>query len=359
MRISCILFLLLHQFVAHGKRPGFPRPPPPSQDTPPPPAGGGSTDTWEVIEVPAFSTWPTQYGFGCQYGICGWGNGEFQFYHPQPFQQEVGLMTMSPSSVGTGQGLTVTGKLDKDLIQQVVAPNCETWCSDTVKNVSTLNATCVDRCNNAAIVSARIHSKGMFAFAPNTSIISPTTISHGKVYKSIKLRMNVQVEDGTGLWPAVWMLPEDGDVDSSGDGAYGPWPFSGEIDIFESTNNMRRQWSTIHFAADASGTGADMGRSSSFNTDVHLIEFIWNEASMEWYKDGRLQQTVEGWRAYTGSSPASAAAPFDKRFHLLINLAFGGGLTGQTDMGTVENTLRVKGGRASFHIQDFQMYGLV
>ena len=357
MRISCILLILLQQFVAHGKRPGFPQPPPPGQDTPPPPAGGGSTDTWEVIEVPLFSTWPTQYGFGCQYGICGWGNAEFEFYHPEPFEQ--GLMTMVSSSTGTGQGLKVTGKLNQTLIQDVVGHDCETWCASTVKDVNTMSATCVDRCKTAAIVSARIHSKGSFAFAPNTAIISPNPNSHDKVYKSIKVRMKVQVEEGTGLWPAVWMLPEDGDGNSSGDGAYGPWPFSGEIDIFESTNNMRRQWSTIHFAADASGTGADMGRSSSFNTDVHLIEFIWNEASMECYKDGRLQQTVQGWQAYTESPTASATAPFDKRFHLLINLAFGGGLTGQTDMGTVENTLRVKGGQASFDIQDFQMYGLV
>src|SRR4051812_40551432 len=35
---------------------------------------------------------------------------------------------------------------------------------------------------------------------------------------------------GTGLWPALWMMPRDS--------AYGGWPTSGEVDVFESRGDM-------------------------------------------------------------------------------------------------------------------------
>ena len=343
-KISCVL----------GTRPtGKGKPDKPSD----PPSGPPASEAWVPLDVPDFSFWQAQEGFGCQYGICGWGNGEFQFYHPDPFNHGL-LHAVSYPGTDLGQSLTVRGTLDQPLIQQAVGGDCESWCIFTSKLAENI-PDCRNRCTNGKIVSARIHSKGVFSFAPNYPVIGGANA--GETYTSYKISMKVCVEDGTGLWPAVWLLPEndasDPDRPSSGYGEYGPWPFSGEIDVFESANNMRRQWITIHYAADQYGTHVDMGKSSSFDTNLHTIEFIWNPDSMVWLKDGRKVQTLSGWNAYTPSH-TSPSAPFDKRFYLLINLAFGGGHTGQTDPATVENTLAVQGGRASFEIQDLNVWGL-
>jgi hypothetical protein len=55
----------------------------------------------------------------------------------------------------------------------------------------------------------------------------------------------------------------------------------------------------------------------------------WVEGEIRWYVDGELYQTQgEGdWR----TSAAPFPAPFDKRFHLLINLAVGGNWPGDPD----------------------------
>lgn len=39
---------------------------------------------------------------------------------------------------------------------------------------------------------------------------------------------------GPGIWPAVWMLPVDN--------AYGPWPASGEIDVFELVRHLLQHY---------------------------------------------------------------------------------------------------------------------
>ena len=46
---------------------------------------------------------------------------------------------------------------------------------------------------------------------------------------------------GRGIWPAIWMMPQDESV-------YGWWPASGEIDIYEGRGpNPTELQSAIHF----------------------------------------------------------------------------------------------------------------
>jgi len=342
-----VVFLSLHDIMCVLGRNAFHKGRPdknPGPSVSPSPSGGN----WVRIDVPPFTEWEAQKGFGCQYGICGWGNEEFQFYHPEPF---------GPSGVATAEAhtLTVRALLNDSLISDVVRHNCSRWCQSNTKPDTDVSD-CTSRCESTRLVSARIRSQGVFAFAPDHTVLGGNNAKN--TYRSFKVSMTVRAEDGTGLWPAVWMLPEDvGEDTSSGYGKYGDWPFSGEIDIFESANNMRRQWSTIHYAVDQYGTDAGLGRSSSFDSKPHTIEFIWNPDSMVWFKDGREVQTLSGWNAFTANS-SSSSAPFDQRFHFLINLACGGGHTGQTDPATIENTLSMKGGQASFTIENFQVWGL-
>ena len=52
---------------------------------------------------------------------------------------------------------------------------------------------------------------------------------------------------GAGIWPAFWMLPSEGPESTSGEGVYGHWPMSGEIDIMEAINNMDTTSAALHF----------------------------------------------------------------------------------------------------------------
>lgn len=52
---------------------------------------------------------------------------------------------------------------------------------------------------------------------------------------------------GQGIWPAFWLLPSEGSDSKSGEGAYGYWPMSGEIDIMEAINDMSISHSAVHF----------------------------------------------------------------------------------------------------------------
>lgn len=52
---------------------------------------------------------------------------------------------------------------------------------------------------------------------------------------------------GQGIWPALWLLPSEGSDTKSGEGVYGHWPMSGEIDIMEAVNDMQVTNSAIHF----------------------------------------------------------------------------------------------------------------
>ena len=51
---------------------------------------------------------------------------------------------------------------------------------------------------------------------------------------------------------------------------------------------------------------------------------------MRWFVDGKLYQTKTKWDSKSAPFPA----PFDQRFHLLLNLSVGGNLVGAPDAST-------------------------
>merc|ERR1712080_421686 len=48
-----------------------------------------------------------------------------------------------------------------------------------------------------------------------------------------RLEFRARLPGADGLWAALWMLPLTGPRSAPGDGAYGSWPKSGEIDVME------------------------------------------------------------------------------------------------------------------------------
>lgn len=160
------------------------------------------------------------------------------------------------------------------------------------------------------------------------------------------------------LWPAIWMLPEDD--------AYGSWPLSGEIDIMEARgnapiypnggNNVIR--STLNYGPLPSLIKSLFGwqefKRTSLAADFHTYALEWDEQFMRFYIDSRLHAMLavpsytggffkkggfpstahngtdtevvvsDPWMGAGSNATVPAAAPFDKSFYLIIDLAVGG-----------------------------------
>ncbi len=126
------------------------------------------------------SNWNFMYGDGQNYGVPGWGNNELQRY------------------------------------------------TDSAENIY-LNAGCLfiiptynTSSDGTGYESARINSQNKRKF------------KYGRV------DISFSVPEITGVWPALWMMPEKS--------VYGNWPRSGEIDIVETINEKSDELvTTIHY----------------------------------------------------------------------------------------------------------------
>ena len=134
-----------------------------------------------------------------------------------------------------------------------------------------------------------------------------------------KIEVSCKLPGGRGLWPAIWMLPTDW--------SYGGWPNSGEIDIMEHVGfKMDSVFCSIH--------------TQSFNHIIHTqktkgikITDPYNSFhvyAIEWdqQKIIFLLDSVPVF-SYGNTGNGHKEWPFDKRFHLLLNLAVGGNWGGQ------------------------------
>jgi beta-glucanase (GH16 family) len=67
-----------------------------------------------------------------------------------------------------------------------------------------------------------------------------------------------------------------------------------------------------------------------FAEDFHRFTLEWDTTEIRWYVDDSMYVKQNAWY----SSGAHYPAPFDKRFHLLLNVAVGGNWPGAPDATT-------------------------
>lgn len=148
-----------------------------------------------------------------------------------------------------------------------------------------------------------------------------------------RIEARARVPGGQGVWPAIWMMPELS--------TYGGWPKSGEIDILETVNlgapceptgeacaggRENRVFGTIHFAADAAGAHRQAGGNAVMPASpdgFHVYAVEWTPEAIAWFVDGQeyARATPQDWKR---DDAEVGPAPFDRPFHLILNLAFGG-----------------------------------
>lgn len=129
-----------------------------------------------------------------------------------------------------------------------------------------------------------------------------------------RIEVKAKLPSGKGTWPAIWMLPTDW--------AYGGWPASGEIDIMEHVGyDPGVVHGTVHTEAYNHSIGTQVGQSiqvSDAMNNFHVYAIEWTPESIKWYLDDQLYFT------FNNENKSFREWPFDKRFHLLLNIAIGG-----------------------------------
>ena len=138
-----------------------------------------------------------------------------------------------------------------------------------------------------------------------------------------KIEARIKLPKGAGMWPAFWMMPTDN--------IYGGWAASGEIDIMESCNNMNFIGGTIHFGGalpNNTSSGSTYSPLIDFSADYHKYTLEWEPTVMRWYVDGVPYSTKTSWWTGSKTNNGTFPAPFNQRFHILLNVAVGGTYTG-------------------------------
>ena len=152
----------------------------------------------------------------------------------------------------------------------------------------------------------------------NYSSARLTTKNKGD-WKYGKIEVRAKLPSGNGTWPAIWMLPTDW--------TYGEWPNSGEIDIMEHVgSDPDTILSTSHTKKYNHILGTQKGKTRYLRTATtafHVYSLEWDSNEWRSYVDGNLYFT------YKNEKSGSDAWPYDQRFHLILNLAIGGGLGGK------------------------------
>lgn len=139
-------------------------------------------------------------------------------------------------------------------------------------------------------------------------------------YGRVDFRAKLPV--GNGLWPALWMLPNDN--------VYGSWASSGEIDVMEARGRLPQNVSgTIHFGGEWPnntyiGKDYSFADGSSIDSDFHVYSVVWEKEDIKWYVDGTCFQKLTYDQWYSAATSENAYAPFDQDFYLIMNLAVGG-----------------------------------
>ncbi|MEK3783555.1 family 16 glycosylhydrolase [Paenibacillus sp. FSL R5-0810] len=141
-----------------------------------------------------------------------------------------------------------------------------------------------------------------------------------------RVDFRAKLPTGNGIWPALWMLPQDN--------VYGTWASSGEIDVMEARGRLPGVTSgAVHFGGQWPTNRHLSGEyhfpeGQTFANDYHVYSVVWEEDNIKWYVDGKYFFKVTRDQWYSAAAPNNPNAPFDQPFYLIMNLAIGGTFDG-------------------------------
>ncbi|MBT9486234.1 MAG: glycoside hydrolase family 16 protein [Rubrivivax sp.] len=158
-----------------------------------------------------------------------------------------------------------------------------------------------------------------------------------------RVEFRAKVPWGKGLWPALWMLPQDD--------RYGGWAASGEIDLMEIVGDKPHEvLNSIHFGSvypkRSLITWVHPLPAGSTVSDWHVYAVEWEPGEIRFYVDDVHTCSYNHWWSCSrledgvGVEPQGPAdlnpwpAPFDQPFYLVMNVAVGGNFPGAPNAAT-------------------------
>ncbi|MBU6213294.1 MAG: glycoside hydrolase family 16 protein [Actinomycetales bacterium] len=153
----------------------------------------------------------------------------------------------------------------------------------------------------------------------------------GFKYGKIEARIKVPEDDGT--WPAFWLLGAN--IDKK------PWPKCGEIDIMEASALQRygQAFGSLHsFPNDQWNVDitANTPPVDDFYSNYHTYAIMWKQDRIDFLFDGKVYKSVT--KAFMTSKDNAVPGkgrrewPFNQEFFLIVNLAMGGVLGGDSSI---------------------------
>lgn len=167
--------------------------------------------------------------------------------------------------------------------------------------------------NGKLVIEARKEMRGKNAYS------SSRLVTKGKgdwTYGHIDVR--ARLPKGRGTWPAIWML---------GSATPLKWPDDGEIDIME---HVGYNHGVIHASVHCKKYYHSIGTQKTGNIEVPDCSEAFHVYSLDWDAE-TITVLIDDKPYFTFKNEHSdrTAWPFDKPFHLLLNIAVGGDWGGQ------------------------------
>lgn len=179
-----------------------------------------------------------------------------------------------------------------------------------------------DRLENARAEGGNLIIEARKESFENRQYTSARLVTKGRgdwTYGRYEIR--AKLPKGRGTWPAIWMLASQS--------SYGTqfWPDNGEIDIMEHVGfDPGRIHANVHTKAFNHAIKTNKGNSQlvpDAQNAFHTYRVDWTPADMRFFIDDveyfTFQNSGRGWAEW----------PYDKPFHLLLNIAVGGNWGGQ------------------------------
>jgi beta-glucanase (GH16 family) len=182
-----------------------------------------------------------------------------------------------------------------------------------------------DRADNIFVLDGKLHivaRKEAFSGMDYTS--ARIRSIHNGDWRYGRFEARIRLPEGQGIWPAFWMMPTDA--------VYGGWPASGELDIMEMVGHEPNVvHGTIHYGPPHTySSGSYTMQSGNFSDDFNTFAIEWENGEIRWYVNDIHFHTETNWFSESQGFPA----PFEQRFHFLLNVAVGGHWPGSPDATT-------------------------
>ena len=255
-----------------------------------------SSDYWlenfdsDVLDADTF-TYQLGNGFNASDGswVSGWGNSELQYY------------------TGPGEGYAKNYNASLNSTENL-------FIEDGYLKIQPIF-------NDSDIFQDPFCADGSCSYEwPHTSARIIT--SSKKIFeKPSRITICFKVPDGTGHWPALWMLPQ-GFIEGTKS-----WPTDGEIDLMEARGRVANEiGSTLHFGNSFNrvmiNKSETVPNSVNFQDKFHSVTFEWRENSIKMYLDTQESPFYD--ESSDSTEFNNNYYPFNEKFYLLLNVASGG-----------------------------------